>query len=41
MHCLRLTSDAGFSGPYSLIFSSPGDEWEGIAKTREVVEEWL
>ena len=41
VHCLRLTNDAGFAGPYSLIFSSPGDEWEGIAKTREVVEEWL
>ena len=39
--CLHLTRDAGFAGPYSLIFSSPGDEWEGIAKTREVVEEWL
>ena len=40
-HCLRLASDAGFAGPYSLIFSSRGDEWEGIEKTREVVEEWL
>ena len=40
-HCLRLAKDVGFAGPYSLIFSSPGDEWEGIAKTREVVEEWL
>ena len=41
VRCLRLASDAGFAGPYSLIFSSPGDEWEGIEKTREVVEEWL
>ena len=41
VHCLRLASDAGFAGPYSLIFSSRGDEWEGIEKTREVVEEWL
>ena len=40
-HCLQLANDAGFAGPYSLIFSSLGDEWEGIAKTREVVEEWL
>ena len=37
----RLASDVGFAGPYSLIFSSRGDEWEGIEKTREVVEEWL
>ena len=41
VHCLRLASDAGFAGPYSLIFSSRGDEWEGIEKTREVVEEWM
>jgi sugar phosphate isomerase/epimerase len=41
VRCLRLASDAEFAGPYSLIFSSRGDEWEGIEKTREVVEEWL
>lgn len=41
VRCLRLASDAGFAGPYSLIFSSRGDEWEGIEKTREVVAEWL
>ena len=41
VHCLRLASDVGFAGPYSLIFSSRSDEWEGIARTREVVEEWL
>jgi sugar phosphate isomerase/epimerase len=39
--CLGLARDAGFAGPYSLIFSSPGDEWEGVDQTREVVEEWL
>ena len=39
--CLQLAGDAAFVGPYSLIFSSPGDEWEGVAKTQEVVEAWL
>jgi sugar phosphate isomerase/epimerase len=39
--CLQLARDAAFAGPYSLIFSSPGDEWEGVAKTQEVVEAWL
>lgn len=39
--CLGLAKDADFSGPYSLIFSSPGDEWEGVEQTREVVEQWI
>ncbi len=39
--CLSLAQKSGFAGPYSLIFSSPGDEWEGIGLTRKVVEEWL
>ena len=39
--CLQLARDAAFAGPYSLIFSSPGDEWEGVAKTQKVVEAWL
>ena len=39
--CLDLTQAAGFSGPYSLIFSSPGDEWQGLADTRAVVDTYL
>ena len=39
--CLQLTTDAAFAGPYSLIFSSSGDEWGGVARTKEVVEAWL
>ncbi len=39
--CLGLAVDAGFAGPYSLIFSSPGDEWEGLAHTRAAVESYI
>lgn len=39
--CLDLTSAAHFSGPYSLIFSSPGDEWQGLADTRAVVDAYI
>ena len=39
--CLGLAKEVDFSGPYSLIFSSPGDEWQGIEQTRLVVAEWL
>ena len=39
--CLDLAKEAKFTGPYSLIFSSPGDEWEGVEQTRQAVMEWL
>ncbi len=39
--CLDLARGAHFSGPYSLIFSSPGDEWQGLANTRAVVDDYL
>lgn len=39
--CLSLVRSADFQGPYSLIFSSAGDEWQGLSKTREVVEQYL
>ncbi len=39
--CLALANEAEFVGPYSLIFSSPGNEWEGVEQTRLVVEESL
>ena len=40
-HCLSLAQNAEFTGPYSLIFSSPGDEWEGLEQTQSFVEKWL
>ncbi|MGY8822811.1 MAG: sugar phosphate isomerase/epimerase family protein [Candidatus Latescibacterota bacterium] len=39
--CLERARAADFTGPYSLIFSSAGDEWQGLNWTREVVEEYL
>ncbi len=36
--CLQITADAGFQGPYTLIFDSDEpDEWAGLAKEREYV----
>lgn len=29
--CLALARASGFAGPYVLIFSGPGDEWDGLA----------
>lgn len=39
--CLELAQEARFTGPYSLIFSSPGDEWEGLARTRAFVDPFI
>lgn len=39
--CLELARNNDFSGPYSLIFSSPGDEWFGLACTRTVVDSYI
>jgi sugar phosphate isomerase/epimerase len=39
--CLHLARAADFKGPYSLIYSSGGDEWKGLAQTRQVVDEYL
>ncbi len=36
--CLAASVDAGFSGPYTLVYDQPGDAWQGIAELREVVE---
>lgn len=39
--CLDMARQADFGGPYSLIFDSPGDEWEGVAELRQVVGGYL
>jgi sugar phosphate isomerase/epimerase len=28
--CMALARESGFAGPYVLIFSGPGDEWDGL-----------
>jgi sugar phosphate isomerase/epimerase len=39
--CLELARQADFAGPYSLIFDSPGDEWQGVAELKQVVSAYL
>jgi len=34
---IRAGEKAGYKGPYTLIFADEGDEWEGLAKERDVV----
>jgi sugar phosphate isomerase/epimerase len=37
--CLDITHEAGFSGPYTLIYDGPNpDEWAGLQRERQVVE---
>ena len=41
-HCLDLTREAGFEGPYTLIYDGPDDdEWAGIALERDIVTPYL
>jgi sugar phosphate isomerase/epimerase len=36
--CLEVTRNAGFAGPYTLIYDGPDDnEWEGLEKEKEMV----
>ncbi len=40
--CLDLVREAGFSGPYTLIYDGPdADEWRGLELEREEVEKYL
>ncbi len=34
---IRAAESSGYNGPYTLIFADEGDEWEGLAKERDVV----
>ena len=34
---IRAAEGAGYNGPYTLIFADEGDEWEGLAKERDLV----
>ena len=35
--CIKAGEGAGYTGPYTLIFADDGDEWEGLAKERELI----
>jgi hypothetical protein len=39
--CLHITREAGFAGPYTLIYDSGGNEWEGLTAEREIVQPYL
>lgn len=40
--CLQITKDAGFDGPYTLIYDGPDDdEWAGIVAEMEIVTPYL
>jgi len=37
--CIEAAKSAGYKGPFTLVFESPGDEWTGIEMERDVVRE--
>lgn len=37
----EITRETDFSGPYTLIYSSPGDEWRGLQIESEVARDYL
>jgi len=39
--CIRAGEAAGYKGPYTLIFADEGDEWDGLAKERAIIEALL
>jgi sugar phosphate isomerase/epimerase len=39
--CLELSVEAGFSGPYTLVYDQGPDEWGGVAKVKGVVEPFV
>lgn len=42
LHCLELSKEANFSGPYTLVYDGPdGDEWEGLRREIEMVAPYL
>jgi hypothetical protein len=42
IHCLNITREAHFVGPYTLIYDGPNDdEWKGVALEREIVQQYL
>jgi hypothetical protein len=42
IHCLDITREAHFVGPYTLIYDGPSDdEWSGLTQEREIVQPYL
>ncbi|MDX1931647.1 MAG: TIM barrel protein [Capsulimonadales bacterium] len=40
-HCLEITREAGFSGPYTLVHGEPGNVWESLDIQRNLVAPYL
>ena len=41
VRCLDLSRKAGFSGPYTMIFDGPGDEWSSLEMIQEEIRPYL
>jgi sugar phosphate isomerase/epimerase len=41
VRCLELSRQAGFSGPYTMIFDGPGDEWTSLEMIQEEIRPYL
>src|SRR5688572_28763348 len=39
--CLDISRRAGFSGPYTMIFDGPGDEWAGLEMIQQEIRPYL
>lgn len=39
--CLEASVKAGYKGPHTLIFESPGEEWDGLAMERAFVLDYI
>lgn len=35
--CIRLAEESGYTGPYTIVYRGPGDPWEGIERTRDII----
>jgi hypothetical protein len=38
---MNLAAEAGFDGPYSLIFDSDGSEWDSLTEIQGVVTSYI
>jgi sugar phosphate isomerase/epimerase len=41
VQCLSLSLTAKFSGPYTMIFDGPGDEWSSLGMIQEAIRPYL
>ncbi|OPH57638.1 xylose isomerase [Paenibacillus ferrarius] len=41
IQCMELAKEAGYEGPFTLVYDGPGDMWEGIERVRKLVAPYL